>query len=215
MKLYNLNHSPYATRVRTVIRKKGLAVDITAPTEALRTAEFVDHFPLGKIPVLELDDGSQLPDSWVIMEYLDAMDGSPSLTPVDLTERAHMQLLARYADTYLAPGGLFPLFNVVAQGRVDQGAEVELASLDDELARLERLLGMLPAFESRSLNLGDIALVPHLDFVQMLTPLFGQEDCLAGYPLALAWQQWAKADAAVAQGSDEMTAAAAAFFASK
>lgn len=215
MKLYSLNHSPYATRVRTVIRKKGLDVEITAPTEALRTEEFVAHFPLGKIPVLELDDGSQLPDSWVIMEYLEATGGGPSLTPDGSLAQAHMQLLARYADTYLSPGGLFPLFNVVVQGRVAEGAEAELASLDAELARLERLLNMLPDFSGRELNLGDIALVPHLDFVQMLTPLFGSTAPLAHFPRVAAWHQWAIADSAVAESSREMAEATAAFFSAK
>lgn len=215
MKLYNLNHSPYATRVRTVIRKKELDVEITAPAEALRTEEFVAHFPMGKIPVLELDDGSQLPDSWVIMEYLDAVGDGPSLSPVGKLEKAHMQLLARYADTYLSPTGLFPLFNVVVQGRVAEGAEVELAALSTELARFERLLGMLPDFEARELNLGDIALVPHLDFVQMLTPLFGKPEPLAEFSRVDAWQQWVKTDAAVAESSREMAEATAAFFSAK
>ena len=215
MKLYSLNHSPYATRVRTVIRRKGLDVEITAPTEALRTAEFVAHFPMGKIPVLELDDGSQLPDSWVIMEYLEAVGGGPSLSPASSLEQAHMQLLARYADTYLGPGDLFPLFNVVVQGRVADGAESELASLDAELARFERLLGMLPDFQDRELNLGDIALVPHLDFVQMLTPLFGRPEPLADFPRVAAWHQWATTDAAVAESSREMAEATAAFFSAK
>jgi glutathione S-transferase len=215
LKLYSLNHSPYATRVRTVIRKKGLDVQIAAPTEALRTEEFVAHFPMGKIPVLELDDGSQLPDSWVIMEYLDATGGGPTLTPDTTLERAHMQLLARYADTYLSPGGLFPLFNVVVQGRVAEGAGAEMASLDAELARFERLLGMLPDFAGRNINLGDIALVPHLDFVQMLTPLFGNSEPLASYPRVAAWYRWVLADEAVAESSREMAEATAAFFSAK
>lgn len=215
MKLYNLNHSPYATRVRTVIRKKGLGIEISAPAEALRSEEFIAHFPLGKIPVLELDDGSQLPDSWVIMEYLDVLGDGPALSPQGSLERAHMQLLARCADTYLGPGGLFPLFNLVTQGRVGEGAEQELAALDDELARLERLLNMLPAFESREINLGDIALVPHLDFVMMLTPLFGSATPLADYPRVAEWLQWVKSDAAVAHSSGEMAEAVAGFFAAK
>lgn len=215
MKLYNLNHSPYATRVRTVIRKKGLEVEISVPDQALRTEEFIAHFPLGKIPVLELDDGSQLPDSWVIMEYLDAVGDGLPLSPSGTLERAHMQLLTRYADTYLSPGGLFPLFNVVTQGRIAEGAKQELAALDNELARLERLLKMLPAFESRALNLGDMALVPHLDFVMMLTPLFGRTDPLADYPRVAEWLQWAKSDAAVARSAQEMAEAVAGFFAEK
>ncbi len=213
MKLFNMNHSPFATRVRSVIRKKDLDVEIVQPQEALRSAEFVDHFPMGKIPVLEFYDGSQLPDSWVIMEYLEAMGGGVSLRPVEPIAAAHMQLFARYADTYLGPGALFPLFGLVTQGKAGDGAEEEINALEAELARLERMLTMLPNCSQRALHLGDLALVPHLDFVLMLAPMFGRVDLLDAYPLAAAWYRWALQDPAVAESSKEMSEAVAAFFA--
>ena len=211
MKLYNLNHSPYATRVRTLICKAKLDVDIVEPEEAVRTEAFVQHFPLGKIPVLELDDGSQLPDSWVIMEYLDSVSAQP-LTPTGKLERAHMQLLARYADTYLGPSALFPLFQRVTQPGGTENAAEELAALDAELARMERMLDMLPDFLERPVGLGDIALVPHMDFVVMLAPLFGMADPLATFPRVMAWHEWVMRDEAVAASSAEMGAAVAGFF---
>ena len=76
-----------------------------------------------------------------------------------------MQLLARCADTYLGPSGLFPLFARVTSGAGVEGAEQELEALEGELSRLERLLAYLPPFEKRSLHLGDIALAPHMDLV--------------------------------------------------
>jgi glutathione S-transferase len=211
MKLYNLNHSPYATRVRTLIRKAKLDVDVLEPEEAVRTEAFIQHFPLGKIPVLELDDGSQLPDSWVIMEYLDSVSAQP-LTPMGKLERAHMQLLARYADTYLGPSALFPLFQRVTLPGGTEGAHEELAALDTELARMERLLTMLPDFRGRPVDLGDIALVPHMDFVVMLAPLFGKADPLATFPLVRGWHEWVMTDEAVAASSAEMREAVAGFF---
>ena len=103
MKLYNLDHSPYATRVRMQIFKKDLPVTIEPPPAPARTPQFLARFPLGKIPVLELDDGSQLPDSWVIMGYLEDVMPAVSLRPEGARANAHMQLLARYADTCLGP----------------------------------------------------------------------------------------------------------------
>lgn len=208
MKLYNLDHSPYATRVRMLVRKKQLAVDFVRPEEALRTPEFVEQFPMGKIPVLELDDGSQLPDSWVIMEYLDEL-GEDRLSPQEALPRAHMQLLARYADTYLSPAALFPLFQRVAQ---PQGAEAELAAMEAELSRLERLLQMLPEFEEREVNLGDMALATAMDYLLLLCPLFGLDEPLAAYPLVAQWNNWVHQDDAVAQSSAEMLAAARALY---
>lgn len=212
MKLYNLDHSPYATRVRTQIRKKALDIAIEPPPVALRTPEFIERFPLGKIPVLELDDGSQLPDSWVIMEYLEDVSPAVSLRPEGARGRAQMQLLARYADTCLGPGALFPLFRLVqVPGGTDDAGEA-LAALDTELARLERLLQSLPDCRQRALHLGDIALAPSMDYLLLLGPLFGRPEPLAEYPLAAAWWQWVSRDAAVAASSAEMRTAVKGFF---
>jgi glutathione S-transferase len=214
VKLYNLDHSPYATRVRMQIRKKGLDIAFEAPPVALRTPEFNERFPMGKIPVLELDDGSQLPDSWVIMEYLEDVMPAISLRPEGATPRAHMQLLARYSDTYLSPSGLFPLFQRVGQPGGFEDAGEQLAALDAELARLQRLLEYLPACRERNLHLGDIALAPAMDYVHLLAPMFGVENPTAGYPLVADWWQWVLEDEAVSLTSGEMRGAVAKFFGS-
>ena len=52
MKLYNLDHSPYSTRVRMQIYAARLEVDIEPPPVELGTPEFNERFPLAKIPVL-------------------------------------------------------------------------------------------------------------------------------------------------------------------
>lgn len=212
MKLYNLDHSPYATRVRMQIFKKELPVAIEPPPAPARTAEFLARFPLGKIPVLELDDGSQLPDSWVIMEYLEDVMPAVSLRPDGARANAHMQLLARYADTCLGPAALFPLFARVQTPGGTRDAGAALAALDEELSRLQRLLEMLPDFRQRSLHLGDIALAPHIDYVLLLAPMFGRDDPLGQYPLAARWWEWVTADAAVARGSAQMRIAVKGFF---
>ena len=212
MKLFSLPHSPYATRVRTLVRKAELDIEICSPPETPRTPEFVDHFPMGKMPVLELDDGSQLPDSWVIMRYLDEVACDSAYSPGGALARAHMELLARYADTYLAPGGLFPLFKRVGQGADEGDAAEDIAALDAELARLDRVLTMLPSFADRPMHMGDMALVPHIDFVLMLAPMFGVNDPLAAHPRVAQGHAWTQVDSAVAESSAEMRAAVAAFF---
>ena len=67
-----------------------------------------------------------------IMEYLEEVTPSVSLRPEGATACAHMQLLARYADTYLGPSGLFPLFARVTSGAGAEGAEQELEALTGE-----------------------------------------------------------------------------------
>jgi glutathione S-transferase len=212
VKLYNLDHSPYATRVRIQMSKKNLDIAIEPPPEAMRTPAFSARFPLGKIPILEFDDGSHLADSWVIMEYLEDMNAAVSLRPDGALARAQMLALARYADTCLGPDGVFPLFALARSGAGAADAEAQLVELDQELARLERLLSQLPNFADRELHLGDIALVPHMDYALLLAPLYGMKQPLSPYPQLSAWWEWVKADAAVEKGSNEMLSAARAFF---
>jgi glutathione S-transferase len=212
MKLYNLDHSPYATRVRMQIHQKNLDVAIEPPPVALRTPEFTARFPLGKIPVLELEDGNHLSDSWVIMEYLEEVSDGVPLRPSGAMARAEMQTLARCADTCLGPAAVFPLFSLVREGAAAAGVEEALSALDEELDRLERLLRALPDFATRDLHLGDIALVPHVDFLLLLAPIFGRENPLSAYPRISAWRDHVGQNAGVARGSDEMLTAVKAFF---
>ena len=150
----------------------------------------------------------------VIMEYLNETACGGSNSPENPLERAQMQMFARYADTYLSPGGLFGLFKLVGQGGGAHSAEEELAALHAELARLERILTVLPDFRERAIHLGDMALVPHMDFVLLLGPLFGEPAPLSKYPMSEGWFNWAKEDPAVAGSSSEMCDAVAKLFGS-
>ena len=154
MKLYNLDHSPYATRVRIQAYVKALPVDIEAPPMPLRTPEFADRFPMAKIPVLQLDDGQEIGDSWAIMEYLEDTVPEPSLRPTDPLAHAAMNQLMRCSDTAFGPAGLFPLFRMVSSPEAREDADAELAAMAGEIARLERLLGALPDCRERGLHLG-------------------------------------------------------------
>lgn len=206
MKLYNLDHSPYATRVRMQIRKKGLDIAIVAPPVALRTPEFMALVPLGKVPVLELDDGQLISESTVIMDYLEDTASGCSLRPATPLARAEMGMLARYADTHMGPAALFPIFRAaMAPKGVDWQPHV--AALNDELARLQRLLLSLPNCQERSLHLGDITLVTTMLYVLAMAPMLGLDRVLVDYPAVEEWWGWVMGDEVVKQTSDEMVEA--------
>lgn len=81
MKLLYQSHSPYARKVLVMAHEAGLAdrLDVahheTSPT--WRNDEVFRLNPLGKVPVLLLDDGTALFDSNVICEYLDDVHDRP------------------------------------------------------------------------------------------------------------------------------------------
>jgi len=78
MKLYSSPTSPYARKARILIIELGLeeVVEVynTVPME--NPAELQASNPIGKVPSLQLDDGSSLYDSPVICEYIDAQNGN-------------------------------------------------------------------------------------------------------------------------------------------
>ena len=77
MKLFYQTHSPYARKVLVMAHEVGLAdrLDVihheTSPTQ--RNDAVFRKNPLGKVPVLILDDGFALFDSDVICAYLDTL----------------------------------------------------------------------------------------------------------------------------------------------
>ena len=79
MKLYSGDLSPYSAKVRMQIYAKGID-DITLERPAgFGTPEWWKTSPIGRIPVLELDDGELIPESEVIAEYLEEVFPTPRL----------------------------------------------------------------------------------------------------------------------------------------
>ena len=61
MKLYDLPASPNARRVRVFIAEKQLQINvvpINMMTGENKTEEYLSKNPLGRMPLLELDDGA-------------------------------------------------------------------------------------------------------------------------------------------------------------
>jgi glutathione S-transferase len=84
MKLFASATSPFARKVRIALIELGLAGQATlVATNSLENPEFRTINPLAKVPALELDDGTVVYDSGVIVEYLDALDGRGLLIPRD------------------------------------------------------------------------------------------------------------------------------------
>lgn len=80
MKLYGSLTSPYARKVRILIAEKALPCEFVAIDPGASAGPLGRLNPLGKVPVLERDDGSTLFDSPVILEYLDSL-AAPALIP--------------------------------------------------------------------------------------------------------------------------------------
>jgi glutathione S-transferase len=99
MKLYGSLTSPYVRKVRICLIEMGLDYDfiVESPTDPNSNVAHLN--PLGKVPLLQRDDGEVLFDSPIIVEYLDNMLGEP-LLPV-APERWRVQRWHALADGIL------------------------------------------------------------------------------------------------------------------
>ncbi len=87
MRLFGTPGSPYARKVRIVLEEKGIPYEYIIERPSVPGSRVPQFNPLGKIPVLVLDDGRAVYDSPVIVEYLDGLTDGPRLLPDPLDER--------------------------------------------------------------------------------------------------------------------------------
>jgi glutathione S-transferase len=95
--LYTLN-SPYARKVRIVAMEKHIDLELQEVVLADPDCIVKNHNPLGKVPALILDDGDNLYDSRVIVEYLDFHTPVARLIPQDHNARISVRRWEALAD---------------------------------------------------------------------------------------------------------------------
>lgn len=188
MKLYNVNLSPYTARVRLLCYAKGLDIEFADPP-GFRTDAYRAINPIGKIPALQLDDGTILPESEVICEYLEDLFPSPTLRPADPAGRAAARLMARMSDLYIMPAVRPLIFKLFGREIAPQAVAEAIPNLRLALNDLEALIGEGGYAAARQLTHADGALAASLLFVTTVLPRFDVAKPLDDYPKVAAY--WA------------------------
>jgi len=169
--LYNAARCPYAARVRIVLAEKGIEFETVEIDLSDRPAWLYAKNPTGRVPVVEEDGGDPLPESAVIMEFLEERYPEPALLPLDPADRAAVRLLVFRDDDLTDP--------YYALRRGEDGAREEL---DAALGRFDTLLGEQAYLSGAEYGLADIALVP---WVLRARDMLGVE--LDGFPFLADW----------------------------
>jgi glutathione S-transferase len=101
MKLIGSLASPFTRKARIVLAEKKIEyeLEIDSPWDA--GTRVPDRNPLGKVPVLVLDDGTTLFDSRVIVEFLDNASPLSRLLPSGNRERIEVRRWEALADGVL------------------------------------------------------------------------------------------------------------------
>ena len=98
MKLIGSHTSPYTRKARCVLAEKKIEVEFVLDSPWSESTAVPSFNPLGKIPVLILDDDTVLFDSRVIVEYLDNMTPNNKLFPSPNRERIEVKRWEAVAD---------------------------------------------------------------------------------------------------------------------
>lgn len=181
MKLYVSPTSPAVRKVRIGAAMLGLADEIElVPTDFMDLGDALyASNPLGKIPVLVVEDGLVLQDSAVILEYFDARAGGGRLVPSQGAARWRV-----LADQALADGMLDAIVLQVYEVRFRPEAKREAFWVDRQAGKVERTLD---AFERRPpegpRSVADIALACALGFLDLRMEGRWRE----GHPRLVAW----------------------------
>ena len=96
--LHGANISPYVRKVRVALAHKGIEYNNTQQSPFGAPDEFVAKSPMSKIPCWE-EGELILPDSSVILGYLEHRYPDPPLLPAEPGKRARALWFEEYADT--------------------------------------------------------------------------------------------------------------------
>jgi glutathione S-transferase len=89
MRLFYAPASPFARIVRVALLETGLDNQVREQVVTLRdlASELLPHNPVGRVPTLELDDGTILTESLLILGYIDTLHSGRPLLPNNGSDR--------------------------------------------------------------------------------------------------------------------------------
>jgi len=174
MKLYNFSLAPNPKKVRVYLAEKGIQMpieEVDAVGGANRTPAFLAKNPLGGLPVLELDDGTCLPESLAIIEYLEDLHPDPPMIGREPFERARVRATERICELGVLSNvaAVFQNTSPFFAQRVKQSAEAAengRTRVGINLKVLDGLIGSHPFVCGARPTIADCTLFAALEFAQ-------------------------------------------------
>jgi glutathione S-transferase len=159
--------SPFGRKVRLAVGLLGIEDELRIePADTMDPADSMrQQNPLGKIPILILDDGTRLYDSRVILEYLDHDAGGGRLIPAE--PRARFEALTLQS---LCDGLMDAALLLVYEGRWRSADRHEPKWVDHQEQKVARALAALeadPPALGGAPHVGHLALAAALGYLDL------------------------------------------------
>ena len=180
MTIYDWPTGPYPARVRIALAEKGLQSHVTfVPVDLWKgehkTAAFRAKNYSGTLPVLELADGTLTAECTAITEYLDTLDGAPTLTGTTPREKGLIHMMSKRAELELLDA-VSVYFHHATPGlgpdvELYQNAEWGLRQRDKALRGMHYFDGILrnqPFVASPTFSMADITVIAGLIFAGLV-----------------------------------------------
>ncbi|WP_052501363.1 glutathione S-transferase family protein [Thiomicrospira microaerophila] len=183
LELISFKLCPYVQRAIITLKHKKVDFKITYIDLQNPPAWFKAISPLGKVPVLKVNDTEVLFESSVIQEYVDEIT-PPSLHPVDPLTKAKNRAWIAFGGELMGMQGLHGIIHEKDQAT----CEKMIGAIQELLTRLESVHSGKTFFNGEDFCLIDAAYAPMLMRFDLLKS-HCDLDLLDGLPVMQAWQQ--------------------------
>ncbi|WJG11237.1 glutathione S-transferase family protein [Aliiglaciecola sp. LCG003] len=172
MKIYDTHTAPTPRRVRIFLAEKNIPmeyVQLDLQKGENITAEMRLKNPIGKVPVLELDDGTCISESVAICRYFEALQPEPRLMGTTPLEQAQIEMWQRQVEfsLFMQIGMCFQHSTGYFKDRMTPVAEYGAVAGDIAnryLKVLERRLGESEFVAGKTFSIADITTLCAIDF---------------------------------------------------
>lgn len=172
---------PYVQRAAIALLENGVVYERKNIDLGNKPDWFLKLSPLGKVPLLVVNDETVLFESSVIAEYVNDMSGGGLLSE-DTLKRASQRAWIEFASQVIANIGHY--YNAVDEKALDVAA----TQLGKKWQTLENMLGNGPWFSGDKFSLVDAAFAPVFRYFETLEQLTDIE-YFANVPKVSAWRR--------------------------
>jgi glutathione S-transferase len=173
MKLYYNPISTYSQKALIAFYEKGIdfepnIVNLMDPEDL---AKYRDVYPMGKIPCLVLDDGHLIPESSIIIEYIDDV-GAPRLIDGDSEQTRKIRFKDRMIDLYLDDSIVTLLFQGMKPEDQRDPERMKTAKfrIDTMYSFMEAEFEKHPFASGEQFSMADCAAAPALFYAEQAAP---------------------------------------------